>query len=374
MDHPTNRGRNRWDVFVSHASEDKEEVARPLAAMLGHKNISVWLDENVLVPGDSLYDKIRQGLAESSYGVIILSRSFFAKDWPQRELRALSSRQTDREKVIIPVWHVIDRDFITKRDPMLADLYALRTEDGLHRVADEIVRIVHPPVPVDPESFWEQRKLAESYIDGLRLVDWTGHAFQVSIGRKTILHIRSLLKADDTKYILQMVKDKTLNPALRNRAASVVFGPRLEGLDDEFRQVVTELREFYVANNKHDHWQVMRGVAIALADQAGDVFCMADWISNIRLDPGLLEANLQMSDTYYGGVKNAVKRCMEKVEETARTAPAAQLWPVFYLGQRAVPRDQYVIGVLQNCIADAEMPDLRVLCEEAIHNIARDQP
>ncbi len=34
-----------YDVFISHASEDKEEVARPLAEVLRRNGLSVWYDE-----------------------------------------------------------------------------------------------------------------------------------------------------------------------------------------------------------------------------------------------------------------------------------------------------------------------------------------
>jgi TIR domain len=79
----------KWDVFISHASEDKELVARPLAQLLTGSGLHVWLDENELRLGDSLRIKLDQGLAASQFGVVVLSRAFFAKDWPQRELDGL---------------------------------------------------------------------------------------------------------------------------------------------------------------------------------------------------------------------------------------------------------------------------------------------
>ena len=51
-----------WDVFISHASEDKEEVARPLARALQEEGYCVWLDDNELSLGDSLRLKIDEGL------------------------------------------------------------------------------------------------------------------------------------------------------------------------------------------------------------------------------------------------------------------------------------------------------------------------
>ncbi len=54
-----------WDLFISHASEDKEEVARPLAQLLKDEGLSVWLDEQELVLGDSLRRKLDEGLSKS---------------------------------------------------------------------------------------------------------------------------------------------------------------------------------------------------------------------------------------------------------------------------------------------------------------------
>ncbi len=66
-----------WDVFISHASEDKETIAKPLAKILIHNGLSVWLDQHELFLGDSLRRKIEEGLSNSRFGVVILSKNFF---------------------------------------------------------------------------------------------------------------------------------------------------------------------------------------------------------------------------------------------------------------------------------------------------------
>lgn len=134
----------RWDIFISHASEDKDEVARPLTELLKQKAMKVWLDENELSLGDSLSRKIDEGLAQSRYGVVILSKFFFAKSWPPHELAGLVARQLgkEREKVILPVWHGVNRDFILQYSPTLADAVAVSTDEGLEAVAAAILRAV----------------------------------------------------------------------------------------------------------------------------------------------------------------------------------------------------------------------------------------
>jgi len=76
----------RYDLFVSHASEDKEVVARPLASALAALGFAVWFDEDQIEIGSSLRTSIEAGLAASRYGVVVLSRSFFDKPWAQLEL------------------------------------------------------------------------------------------------------------------------------------------------------------------------------------------------------------------------------------------------------------------------------------------------
>ena len=81
-----------YDVFISHASEDKEAIARPLYEALKARGLSVWFDEAELTLGDSLRRKIDDGLARCRYGIVILSPRFLEKEWPQRELDGLVAR------------------------------------------------------------------------------------------------------------------------------------------------------------------------------------------------------------------------------------------------------------------------------------------
>lgn len=133
-----------WDIFISHASADKELVARPLADLLRSSGVTVWLDENELRLGDSLRAKIDQGLAESRYGVVILSRAFFTKDWPQRELDGLTALDSPERKVILPVWHGVDQHVVARYSPLLAGKLAISTDRGLGVVATEILKVLIP--------------------------------------------------------------------------------------------------------------------------------------------------------------------------------------------------------------------------------------
>lgn len=129
------------DVFISHASEDKETVARPLAGALIARGWRVWLDELELTVGDRLTTRIDAALARSHFGVVVLSPAFFDKEWAQRELGGLAAREVDAgTKVILPVWHKVDRRYITKRSPTLADRLGALTSAGIDDVADKLSR------------------------------------------------------------------------------------------------------------------------------------------------------------------------------------------------------------------------------------------
>lgn len=128
-----------FDVFISHASEDKESVARPLASALTAAGWTVWLDELQLTVGDSLSSKIDEGLSKCRFGVVVLSPAFFRKAWPQRELAGLAAREIGTgQKVILPVWHKIDHTGVMAHSPVLADRLGAVTSGGIQRVAEEL--------------------------------------------------------------------------------------------------------------------------------------------------------------------------------------------------------------------------------------------
>ncbi|MBW3536850.1 MAG: TIR domain-containing protein [Actinobacteria bacterium] len=132
-----------YDVFISHASEDKEAVARPLAELLIERGVNVWYDDFTLTVGDGLRRSIDRGLAGSRFGVIILSPDFFRKEWPQAELDGLVAKQrASGAKVILPIWHRLTKDDVLGASPTLADLKALNTGVmTLVEIADEIATV-----------------------------------------------------------------------------------------------------------------------------------------------------------------------------------------------------------------------------------------
>jgi hypothetical protein len=132
-----------YDVFISHATEDKDEVVRPLAHALQKRELVVWYDEFELRVGDSLRRRIDAGIARSSFGLVVISKSFFDKGWTQYELDGLVTMAVSGKQVLLPVWHGVSKDDVLRRSPSLADKVALRTADNsIDEIADEIASVI----------------------------------------------------------------------------------------------------------------------------------------------------------------------------------------------------------------------------------------
>lgn len=144
-----------FDVFISHASEDKDAIVRPLAEQLRQCGFRVWMDETEIKLGDSLRRSIDHGLSKSKYGLVVLSPDFLRKEWPQKELDGLVAREDGAEKVILPVWHNVTRAEVVRFSPPLADKLAVLTSKGLPHVVDEIRKVLDQKIaePTLPKPF-----------------------------------------------------------------------------------------------------------------------------------------------------------------------------------------------------------------------------
>ena len=131
-----------FDVFISHASEDKTAFVEPLAHYLVQQGLRVWYDDFTLKLGDRLRQSIDRGLARSRYGIVVLSPAFFEKHWPQYELDGLAALEVSGRKVILPIWHGVSREDIARVSPPLADRVAVNSTLPLETVAAKILEVV----------------------------------------------------------------------------------------------------------------------------------------------------------------------------------------------------------------------------------------
>lgn len=140
---PLDDGDREFDLFLSHATENKNFV-RPLAEELTSRGVRVWYDEMVITVGDSLRESIDRGLARSRFGAVIFSREFFAKRWPSYELNGLVSREMQGRKVILPVWHPeLTIEELISYSPTMADKAALVGADlSIVEIAENLAELV----------------------------------------------------------------------------------------------------------------------------------------------------------------------------------------------------------------------------------------
>ena len=140
---PAESGGRTYDVFISHASEDKDEIVRSLATSLISNGLDVWYDEMALRIGDSLRQKIDKGLATSKVGLVILSPSFIKKGWTNYELDGIVTKTLSGEQILLPIWHNITKQEVLDFSPSLADKVARSTATHtIDEIAKEIAELI----------------------------------------------------------------------------------------------------------------------------------------------------------------------------------------------------------------------------------------
>lgn len=101
---------DEYDVFISHATEDKESFVNELHRILTEEyGLKVWYDAIEMKWGDSLRSRIDNGLRKSKFGIVVLSNHYISKGWTQYELDGLFQKEIGADKVILPIWHNITR-------------------------------------------------------------------------------------------------------------------------------------------------------------------------------------------------------------------------------------------------------------------------
>lgn len=118
-----------YDVFVSHAWEDKADFVDELVSEMRRINIKVWYDTERLKWGDSMREKIDKGLSKSRYGVVVLSPDYIREDkyWTKAELNGLFQVETINGKTILPIWHKLTKKQVAEYSPIIADRKAMTT-------------------------------------------------------------------------------------------------------------------------------------------------------------------------------------------------------------------------------------------------------
>jgi len=193
------------ELFISHASEDKAQVARPLADKLKNLGYRVWYDEYTLQLGDSLSEKIDAGLHSCRYGIVILSESFFKKNWPKRELEGLVSKEMIKGvNCLLPVWHCLSAEDVYDYSPPLANRLGVNTntDRGIDYVVEKIVDKIGKATTKSQVEYLDMSIEARtSEIERLQSVCW-GYADDLGEHMKFASFIEAGLAVEEEKSLI----------------------------------------------------------------------------------------------------------------------------------------------------------------------------
>lgn len=132
---------DKRDIFICHASEDKEEIVRPVVEAFTQANISCWYDEAEIKWGDSITQKVNEGLSMSRYVIVVFSTSFVEKNWPQRELNSVLNLEASTGEVkVLPliVGSQREQSDILAKYPLLNDKRYLPWDGNLRKIVEAL--------------------------------------------------------------------------------------------------------------------------------------------------------------------------------------------------------------------------------------------
>jgi len=146
-----------YDVFISHAVEDKIPLANELAARLEQHGLKVWYSSQALRIGSSITQTVHEGLDNSRFGIVILSKTYLSKSWTLREFFELLSRHREGTKVILPVLLDVTPKDLAEKDLTMADLFAVSADRGIDHVVNTLLNEIQQQ-PVRPTKKISRRQ------------------------------------------------------------------------------------------------------------------------------------------------------------------------------------------------------------------------
>ncbi len=129
-------------IFLSHASEDKPFVER-LCEHLIAGGVTCWFDNREIRLGDSVAEKINEGLAAADYGVLVLSEHYVRKYWTTEELWSLLNKESISDRrLLLPIRLGLDHRTLTEKLSLIAHRLSIDFLNRPKEAADEILRSV----------------------------------------------------------------------------------------------------------------------------------------------------------------------------------------------------------------------------------------
>ncbi|SKC85961.1 TIR domain-containing protein [Ohtaekwangia koreensis] len=149
----------RYDVFISHAVEDKIPIANELSARLESAGLKVWYSGYELSVGDHLTKTIVEGIEQCRFGVVIFSPNYISKMWTLHEFHALLARERENRKVILPVLFEITPEELAVKHLPIADIFAIRASRGIETVTQLLLEEIDKQRQVEIRKSEYERSL-----------------------------------------------------------------------------------------------------------------------------------------------------------------------------------------------------------------------
>jgi hypothetical protein len=130
------------DVFLCHAWDDRQGVAKELHDLLESVGVSVWFSEKDVGLGMPLMRTIDKGLANSKVGIVLVTpallRRLPAEGIADKELSALLARER-----LVPIVHETTYEALREVSPLLASRTGLDTaEEPMADVAAKLAELL----------------------------------------------------------------------------------------------------------------------------------------------------------------------------------------------------------------------------------------
>ena len=113
----------QYDVFISHATKDKNSYVDKLVEAIKKEGLSVFYDTECILWGDSIPEKIAEGLTNCTLAVVVISKNYFGRPWTEYEIRTLLNRQNqDNNKLVMPILYGVSKKQLMMHYPELGNI------------------------------------------------------------------------------------------------------------------------------------------------------------------------------------------------------------------------------------------------------------
>lgn len=149
-------GADDFDVFISHASEDKDQIARPIFEACQKLGLKCFLDEAHIGWGQSFTQKINTALGSARTVLAIVSPVSVTKEWPVIEVNTALSLEVSGQKKVVPL--IVGKPDMTKL-PLINGKNAMVWSGDAMAVARRVkaaVGGIAPQRPAAPPGPWSK--------------------------------------------------------------------------------------------------------------------------------------------------------------------------------------------------------------------------